>query len=447
MPEITTYTEALRAIWDRSGYDKGFISNPFAGDDAARLGLVRTQTLLTHLGHHPLPYAIVHVAGSKGKGSTCTMIAAILRAAEVRTGIYMSPQLHSFRERFDINGELISEGDFVALTKLFIGAAEEIEAENPSLGEITAFEISTAMALGWFAQQRVDVAVIEVGLGGTLDATNIVDPAISVITTLDYEHTAILGETLAEIASNKAGIIKQDRPVVTASQPSEAMTVIRARADEMNASLQIAGVSWQVTGDDRCFCFRDDSDELHDLSLAMVGNHQIDNAGLAIAAVQQLPGLEITESAIRAGLAVASLPARFEETADTQGRHIIIDGAHTPKSAAALAQAIASRYPGKQPTLVIGMLADKNPQAVLAPLLEISERVIVVQPPSPRAMPVTELAAAVEAMGREVEICARVEDGLAAADGELIVVTGSFTTAAEARIVLGLATIVDPPVS
>lgn len=447
MPEIHTYIDALRAIWDRSGYDKGFISNPFAGDDAARLGLVRTQALLTHLGYDPLPYAIVHVAGSKGKGSTCAMIASILRAAKVRTGLYMSPQLHSFRERLNINGELISEDDFVTLTRKFITAAEEIESAQPSLGEITAFEISTAMAFGWFAKQQVEVAVIEVGLGGTLDATNIIDPTVSVITTLDYEHTAILGETLAEIASNKAGIIKANRPVVCTAQSEEAMTVIRNRAREMNAPLYVVGADWQVKGNDRQFTFSGRDGEIDDLSLAMVGQHQVENAGLAIAAIRHLPDQRIPDTAIRTGLASASLPARFEQTTDSHGRHVVIDGAHTPKSAAALAEAIQARYPDAQPTLMIGMLADKNPRAVLTPLLAISGKVIAVQPRSPRAMPVEELAAVITGMDADIAIGSSVAEGLAAADGEMIVVTGSFTTAAEARIALGLATVVDPPMS
>lgn len=451
MPELPTYVDTLRAIWNRSGYDKGFISNPFAGDDAARLGLVRTQALLTHLGYDPLPYAIVHVAGSKGKGSTCVMIDAILQSAGVRSGRYMSPQLHSFRERLIINGTMIREDDFIDLTQRYLAAAEDIEHARPEIGGITAFELSTAMALGWFAEQRCDVAVVEVGLGGTLDATNIVTPTLSVITTLDYEHTAILGETLAEIASNKAGIIKPDRPVVTAAQPDDALNVIRHRAIETDSALKIAGVDWTVHGTDREFTYDDGQHHLDHLQLALVGDHQIANAGLAIAAVFELqrtqPAFQIEVAAIRDGLGKAVLPARFEQTQLANGTQIVIDGAHTPVSSQALAAALQARFPDQPFTLIIGMLADKNPEAVLVPLLQHAGHVIAVQPQSPRALPARDLVQAIERLGGQVVIAPSVEAALAETRSEVVVVTGSFTTAAEARIALGLAEFVDPPIT
>lgn len=453
MTHSPDYHQALRAIHDRSGYDRGFISNPFAGDDAARLGLVRTRELLNHTGHEQLPYAIVHVAGSKGKGSTCTLIDAMLRAAKHRTGRYLSPHLHSFRERFVVDNELISEADFAHLTSEFVSAAERIEQSRPELGGITAFELTTAMALAWFARQACDVAVIEVGMGGTLDSTNIVDPAVSVITTLDMEHTAILGETWAEIAANKAGIIKPNRPALTARQPAEGLEVITARAAEVNAPLALAGQDWQVLGVDRSFTYTDGNRSFANLHLQLVGQHQVENAGLAIAAVLTLaanhPKLPMGEDAISTGLASAQIPGRFEQVRIDSGQTVVIDGAHTPVSAQALADAVTERFPQSSITVVIGMLADKNPEAILSPLLSVATSWIATEPVSPRAMLAHEVRERLESLGAVATLAESVPAAIAAAresGADTILVTGSFTTAAEARNALNLTTVIDPPI-
>ncbi len=453
MPHIATMTDALRAIWERSGYDRGYISNPFAGDDAARLGLVRTHAVLIAAGYSDLPYEIVHIAGSKGKGSVCISVDGILRAAGHRTGRYMSPQLHSFRERFVVDDAIISEDDFVALTRHFIAAAREVERNEPELGEITAFELSTAMAFGWFAEQRCEVAVIEVGLGGTLDATNIITPTVAVITTLDYEHTAILGETMTEIADNKAGIIKPHRPVLTAQQPDEAMDVIRTVAAANHSPMAIAGEDWQVLGIGTDFAFTDGQMSLTHLETGLVGDHQMHNTGLAIAAVRTLQqhatAITIDESAIRLGLTAAQLPGRFEHVTLADGRTIIIDGAHTPKSAAALAAAMQDRFGDTSLTTMIGMLADKNARAVLAPLQALHPRWIVTAPSSPRALPTDQLAAEIVALGERAETAESVAAAIERAkadEADTILITGSFTTVAEARVALGLAEAVDPPI-
>ncbi len=454
MHSITTYHDALQAIWDRSGYDRGFISNPFAGDDAARLGLQRTQRLIQETGYSQLPYGIVHVAGSKGKGSTCIMIDAMLRAANLRTGRYISPHLHSFRERFVVNAMLISEHDFIRLTRQFVTAAADIEQRDASLGRVTAFELTTAMALAWFAQQGCDVAVIEVGLGGTLDATNIVDPLVSVITTLDYEHTAILGSTMAEIAANKAGIIKPGHPVVVARQPAEGMEVIIQRASGCEAPISIAERDWHVDGDNTNFAFRSEGHELRGLKCPLVGAHQVQNAGLAVAAVLALqgedPDLRVSETAVRSGLASATLPARFEQVKCGTGHTVIIDGAHTPASTAALAAAVKQAFPEANVTLVIGVLADKNIAALLEPLQGLADHWIAVSPDNPRAMPAAALRELITTAGHDAAESSSVAAGIEQAcrtATDLIVVTGSFATAAEARVELGLAPVVDPPMN
>lgn len=449
---LSTYTQALKAIWARSGYDRGYISNPFAGDNAAKLGLQRTQILLEQSGYVDLPYEIVHVAGSKGKGSTCTMIDSMLRASGIRTGRYLSPHLHSFRERFVVNDELISESDFVALTDQFVTLADAIESSNPELGGITAFELTTAMALAWFAQQNCQVAVIEVGMGGSLDSTNIVDPTVCVIATLDFEHTAILGTSMAEIAGNKAGIIKPNRPVVAAHQPAEAMKVIESRAAESDSPLAVACRDWSVAGNHAGFTFTQDDLTIAGLHSALVGPHQVENAGLAIAAVLALRDaaehLAVDEGSIRRGIASARLPGRFEQISLPTGQTIVIDGAHTPASAAALAQSVREQFPNSSVTIAIGMLVDKSLDAVVKPLEAIATKWIATAPANPRAISAVELSAAMNALGYECEIATDVSQAIdLAKDGgsEIIVVTGSFTTAAEARVALGLPTVIDPP--
>ena len=451
MPTISDYQDALKAIWERSGYDRGFISNPFAGDDAARLGLQRTQALLNHTGYSQLPYEIIHVAGSKGKGSTSSMIDAILRAADIRTGRFLSPHLHSFRERFVLNNTMISEDDFVALTNQFVQAAESLESQQPGLGRITAFELNTAMALAWFTQQDCEVTVIEVGMGGELDSTNIVDPTVSVITTLDFEHTAILGSTMAEIARNKAGIIKQATPVVVADQPIEALDVITAIAEQFNAPLQVAGRDWSTNGTWLDFDFRNDHQEITHLGTSLVGPHQVDNAGLAIMAVkllqQSTPTLTISEDAIRQGLSTTFIPARFEQVSLPSGQTIVIDGAHTPASTAALSIAVQEKYPETSVAIIFGMLADKEKQSIIDPLRQIASEWIAVAPQNPRALPVHELRSEITSVGVDVQTANSVSEGIALATGsaaDVIVVTGSFAVAAEARVALGLAEFIDP---
>lgn len=436
-----SYTDALGAIWERSGYDRGFISNPFAGDDAARLGLLRTAAILKAMGNPQRRYGIVHVAGSKGKGSTTTMVNAIFRAAGVRSGRYVSPHLHSYRERIVVNDEPISEDDFADLTGRAFTIMHEIEREHPELGETTAWEVTTAMALAWYAEVGCDWAAIEVGLGGTLDATNVVDPHVSVITRLDYEHTAILGETIGEIAANKAGIIKPGKPVVSARQIPEAMAVISSRAGALGCPLQIQDRDFSSTGTDRDFTWQDVSGTLDGLHTALIGRHQVENAGLAIAAVRI--ALDPPEQAIRTGLATATIAGRFEIVTLPSGATVVIDGAHTPIAAEALRDAIGERFPDQRVAFVIGMLQGKDGDHVLGNLAPITAEWHLAPLSSPRTMAASELASHVPDDGRPVTMHASVANALATlvdgANAPLIVVTGSLSTVAEARVALGLA--------
>ncbi|HEV2072471.1 MAG TPA: folylpolyglutamate synthase/dihydrofolate synthase family protein [Thermomicrobiales bacterium] len=437
------YRAALATIWDRSSYDRGFINNPFAGDDEARRGLARTSAVLDLLGHPQERIQLVHVAGSKGKGSTSVLLDAILRAAGMRSGRFTSPHLHSYRERFIVDDELITEGAFASLTEQVMEAVRKAESTTPDLGRITAWELSTAMALTWFAERMCDVAVIEVGLGGTLDATNVIDPVVSAITRLDFEHTAILGETLPEIASNKAGIIKPGRPSVTVEQPDAALSVIQERARHVGSPLLVQNRDWFVEGDEDKFAVTGPWGSDEKLQTSLVGPHQVENAALAVAAIKMAfsDDSAVDYLAIRAGLRSAHHPGRFERVV-REDRTIIIDGAHTPIAADALSAALTRHVSTEPVTFVIGMLQDKRPDPFLKPLIPRADRWIVARLDSPRTMPVDLLSEALSTLGQRVNgapsIAAALD--LALKDGRnTVVVTGSLTAAAEARVHLGLA--------
>lgn len=459
-----SYRDALSAIWNRSGYDRGFISNPFWGDEAARLGLRRTEALLERLGRPQERYGIVHVAGSKGKGSVCAILDAILVAAGYRTGRYTSPHLHAFRERIAVDGRPIEEQVFAALTRRAVEAAEASEREEPALGEVTAFELTTAMALDAFAAAGCKLAIVEVGLGGTLDATNVVTPLVSVITALDFEHTAVLGNTLPAIAAQKAGIIKPGRPVAVSPQPSEALAVIEAVAREHDSRLLVGGRECTWRGTWSGFDAFGPWGPLRGLRLGLAGAHQVENACTALAAAWLLgeAGTPIPEPALREGLARASWPGRFERVTHPTGVAVVLDGAHTPASAAALAATLAAEeagatppgghpgYPARRAVLVLGTMADKDPAAVARALAPVVARVVATAARTPRAAPPERTAAGAEAAGLPVEVVPGVAAALtravalAVAEG-LVVVTGSLAVVAEAREALGLA-VADPPV-
>ena len=444
------YTSAMAFIHERSGYDRGFISNPFAGDDAARLGLVRTERVLTALGRPDRGYPILHVAGSKGKGSTSTLLSSVHSAAGWRCGRFLSPHLHRFNERFAIDDLPISDEDFAACVDAVRSASLAVERNEPEIGRLTAWELSTAIALLWFDRQQCDVVVLEVGMGGTLDATNVVQPAASLITRLDLEHTDILGNTIAEVAANKAGIIKPGAPAYSVGQEPEALAVIQSRAAAVGSSLAVAGVDWQVSGDSEDFSWSGWDASISHLSTGLEGLHQVENAGLAIAAIMDPANtlaerLPISEANLRSGLASAFIPGRFE-IIDLDGATVVLDGAHTPASARALADATITRFGDHHVTVIVAMLADKDPFGFLEPLVPVANSWIISQPQSPRALHTDLLLAALHHFDCEGQPAGSVAEGLTEAINSaqnrdrpaLILVTGSISTVAEARTMLGL---------
>ncbi len=449
------YRAALRAFHDRSDYERGSITNPFGRDGSeGERGLARMGALLHELGDPHTAYPVIHVAGSKGKGSICAFLSTILRNAGLRTGRYISPHLHTIRERVAIDGVSMSEDDFSRSFFRVLAAAEAVELARPELGRISAFEISTAMAFEHFAHVECDIAVVEVGLGGTWDATNVVDPALSVIALIDYEHTDILGNTLAEIAENKAGIIKPNRPVITMNQEPEALRVIREAAERNHATLY-EEPAWSIAGSWRDAVYRFDEDEIGPVRIGLAGRHQMRNAGLAVVAaillhknltsalLSQEQRARIDRRAIERGLRETEWPARFEVIANDGDALIVLDGAHTGAAANALVDTLDDEHPGKQVEFIFGMLGGKEIDRMLQQLRRRSERIAVVAPRNPRAMTLETMTAAATAAGLialpepDLETAVRNARARAGVDG-VIVITGSLSFAAEARDILGL---------
>jgi dihydrofolate synthase / folylpolyglutamate synthase len=392
-----TYAEALaRLLALRGGEHAGM-----------RPGLARIETLLEALGNPEQRYTLVQVGGTNGKGSTAAMLAAILRAAGRRVGLYTSPHLVSFRERIRVDGEAIGEDDvadgFDAITTL----VARVDA--------TMFEAATALALDHFAREAVDVAVLEVGLGGRLDATTVGVPAVSAIARIDLDHQEILGPTLEAIAREKAAIIRSGTAVASAQAPAAA-AVLLARAAEMGVPLLLEGrdLSVQVTGRDlegQTLDLAGPGWRLEGARIPLLGTFQPANALLAAAAAHVLGA---APPAIRTGLARARWPGRFEVLRDGE-RHVVLDGAHNPAGARALAASLTEWFGEAPVTLVFGAFRDKDVAGMLAPLAARARRVILTASSSARAAAPETLRVHVPSGPERVETAASAAEALALA--------------------------------
>ena len=393
---------------------------------------------------------IVHVAGTKGKGSTAAMIEAILRAAGYSTGFYSSPHLHSFCERIRLDGEPVSPATFAELTAS-VWPNHLANAADREAGPATLFEFLTAMAFRCFADSDTDFSVIEVGLGGRLDATNVVTPAVSVITPVSLDHTAILGDTIAEIAADKAGIIKPSVPVIVAPQFPDAMAAIKDAATAQSAPLVAVAdaASWEVgsvsaAGQD--ITIRTGRDT-YNLLLPLLGDFQCANAAVAVTAVETLAdaGYGIQRDAIVSGLSSVRWPARLEVL-----RHspvIVADGAHNDHSVATVLATLKSSIPHQKLTIVAGFSRDKRVCAMVELLAQRADRVIATRSRHPRSMRPAEIVDEFAAQGypaNRITHAASVDAAIEAAVGDagendLALVTGSLFVAAEAReAILGI---------
>jgi dihydrofolate synthase/folylpolyglutamate synthase len=434
------YPRALRELWDRSTYERGLISNPFGDTERARRGLDRMRALLERLDNPQARVPTIHVAGSKGKGSTAAFIAAAARFAGHHVGFYSSPHLHRFPERIALDGQPITDPAFAHIAQTVFAAARALESASPDLGSVTTFEFVTAMAFSAFAADGCDLAVIEVGLGGLYDATNVLTPLVSVITRIDLEHTAVLGNTYAEIASQKAGIIRPGIPCVSSPQVAAAAAAIEQVATEIGAQIKFGGRDWHWRGSWQSFDAIGPWGHWSNLSLALPGPHQVENACTAIAAIHvgNSAGVCVPEAAVRLGLAHTSWPARFERH-HVAGRVIILDSAHTPAAARAL---VETWHGVGGATVVLGMGSDKDTEAFLSALRPIVERLVVTRADSPRAADPEAIAAVARSLGFEATsvptIAAAMQNACQASTSPLLI-TGSLFVAGEGREFLGLA--------
>lgn len=402
-----------------------------------KLGLETPRTLLSMFGNPQDSFKSVHISGTNGKGSTAAMLSAMLSGAGFRAGLFTSPHIVSFTERIRINNEEISEGEVIAL-------AEEIRGKTGGLSP-TFFEVVTAMGLLHFKRNGVDWAVVETGMGGRLDATNVIRPATTVITSIALDHREFLGESIGEIAREKAGIIKGGVPVVAAPQEPAAMEMINIKAEEKGSALYVAGrdFSFKVKAEEPSgvrFDYQSGKLRLTDIALSLPGSYQALNASLAIKAFEL-----VLEDARRAGevirTALRSLrwPGRLELVAEDPP--VIIDGAHNPAAADALAAALKAGLlkSGREMVLVMGVMADKDLEGVMRPLLPLASEVIFTAPNYGRAASPQELARAAEALGFRSKTAPSVKEAIrtARAFGCLVLVTGSFYTIGEAKEALG----------
>ncbi len=375
-----------------------------------KLGLERIEKFLTFIGNPEKEFKSVHIAGTNGKGSTATMIEQILRQAGFKTGLFTSPHLVCFNERIRVNGVEISD-------KYLVKLVGELRKEMKKSGiELSYFEFITALAFRHFANSKVDIAIIETGMGGRLDATNVIHPLVSVITNIAMEHEKYLGSTFAQIAGEKAGIIKEKVPVVTSARNDIVLSVIRRVCREKNSSLSI--IQRPLFNE-----------------VGMKGIFQGWNAALAVAAVKQLKlaGFEVGKQAIEEGLSLAKISCRFDIV--RKEPIVILDCAHNPACCVVLAKSFAKEFPEKKALLVFGASKGKNVLAMAKRLAPVSKKVFVTSAKY-RAMDTEKIAKVFEDLGLEIEVVKNVENAVkkaisCAKQGDVVLVTGSCFVAGE----------------
>lgn len=439
---------ALDWLLARINYERTLVA-PY---NERQLKLDRMRTLLTRLGQPDAGMKIVHVAGTKGKGSTSAMIAAMLTAAGYRTGVFNSPHFEHIEERFVVDDEPCAEAEFVALVdrlRPIVAAMDaEAEAEGDPQGGPTYFEATTAMAIMHFVERSVDAAILEVGLGGRLDSTNVCLPMVSVITSISLDHTQQLGSTLASIAGEKAGIIKPGVPVVCGVTDAEPQAVIADVAHEHGCRLIRVGREFRYRYHDRRVDFEysvaGQEHVLNDVPLAMRGAHQAANAAVALATLAELrhQGWCLSNAATRGGLAQARLPGRVELLSGEP--NVVLDTAHNAASAKALVETLAEIAPIGRRTLIFSVSRDKDVPAIVRELVPHFDRVLVTQyRENPRAVPASELAELVGrepagTTGRQIDVFPSPDEAwqeayCSARPKDLVCVAGSFYLTAELR--------------
>lgn len=424
----------------KSAYDKCLEEMYGLRRFGIKLGLDIIDSILEALGRPEKKFACIHVAGTNGKGSIASALAAILKSAGFRVGLYTSPHLVKFNERICINNKYISDQDVIE-------AWQAAKAAAPKVREATFFEYTTAMALYTFAKQNVDWAVIETGMGGRMDATNILKPRLCIISNISLEHRFYLGNTIAEITGEKGGIIKPETPVVTGVHQKSAIEVLKKTAHQNKAPLFLKGRDFGIRrkpgpkNQEFAFTYLGLDHRWPDMKSSLRGMHQLDNAALVLAACEILmrQGTEINLSHIKDGLASVKWPGRLEmlETKPP----IILDGAHNLIAARRLASYLSDLGSDKKITLVIGILDDKPYQAMLKTLVPLCSRVIVTKPVIDRSLDPKVLAKEVRQFEKKVEVIQSVSEAVSHAmettsETDFICIAGSLYVVGEAKAAL-----------
>lgn len=396
-------------------------------------GLERVRVLLAGLGNPEKKLKFVHVAGTNGKGSICAYIASVLKTAGYNTGLFTSPYIARFNERMKINGRDIGDDELASVVEQVKPVADAME-DHP-----TEFEMMAAAAFLWFAERGCDIVVLEVGLGGRLDATNIIPcPECAVIANIGLDHTAILGDTLEEIAAEKAGIIKTGCSVVMYQQQGETMRTVRDICDELGAELTVPDfddISVEFnTREGQVFSYKGEN-----YAIALLGEHQRYNAVTAIEAVEILRrhGWEIPREALEAGLYATAWPARFEIVEDKPW--FVVDGGHNPQCALALSDALKTYFPEEKKVLLLGILKDKDYDSVINILAPLFDAFVTVTPNSERALSAGELGEKLQKFSKPVSVIGDVSEGVREALnlseelGAMVCAAGSLYICGEVR--------------
>lgn len=393
----------------------------------AKFGLENSFKLAALTGNPQSQLRFIHVAGTNGKGSTCAMLESIYRAAGLRVGLYTSPHLVAFGERIQVNRKPLGEAEVVRL----LSELQPLLKKFPADHHPTFFEVVTVMALCWFAEQKCDVVIWETGLGGRLDSTNIVTPLASVITNIQYDHQRWLGHDLASIAAEKAGIIKPGLPVITGTEEPEALAVIQETALRQRSPLTL------VTP------VHTERPPLNSLKLPLLGWHQRMNAAVALAVVRTLqPQLPASEAQVREGLASVRWPGRLQLVERGQGRRVLLDGAHNSAGVTSLRAALEEHFPGVQPAIILGIMADKDWDLMCEILAPLASRILCVPVHSERTAEPTELREACRRTNPDVQVeaCPSLIEAFARTEAEpFTVVAGSLYLIGEAMEFLHIA--------
>ncbi len=438
---LSNYAKAIRFLNTLSDFERLRIVRY----NSQNFDLDRMRTLLRKLGNPQDQFRSVHIAGTKGKGSTCVMVAAMLEACGYKVGLYTSPHLVDIRERIQINGNMVGHADFARL----IRTCEPMVARSRPVP--TYFDVLTAVAFKYFAEQKVDIAVIETGMGGRLDSTNVLKPEVTAITSISKDHMAQLGPTLGHIAAEKAGIFKHGIPAVTVIQAPEVEETLKRAAEKVGAPLDITGKTMEFSyrfeatrmlGPHNRVCLTTPNTRFEHLAVPLLGEHQAINCGLALGVIDKLKsrGLAINDARAMEGLSKVTIPGRMEMISQTP--RILVDGAHNAASIDALMKAIGQHIPCDSIVVIFGCCGDKDIAGMLDRITSGADKVIFTTVNNIRTADPEELAAQyVEQYGKMAQVAQTLEEALAIANRavtkeDLIVITGSFYLVGQAKKLL-----------